>query len=64
MTTHGEKFTIEVNDEGMIIKDGEGQHLFFTPIEALMLLDILKTEEMRLKNLAEKTSPLPIKMTH
>ncbi|HJX30426.1 MAG TPA: hypothetical protein VJ624_01045 [Thermodesulfobacteriota bacterium] len=62
MTTHVEKFTIEVKDEGMIVKGGEGQHLFFTPIEALMLLDILKAEEVRLKNLADKASPLPFKI--
>jgi hypothetical protein len=59
MLTQVEKFTIEVKDEGMIIKGGEGQHLFFTPVEALMLLDILKAEEVRLKNLADKASPLP-----
>jgi hypothetical protein len=63
MTTQVEKFTIEIKDEGMTIRGGERQHLFFTPIEALMLLDILKAEEVRLKNLAEKTSPLPFKIT-
>ncbi len=59
MLTHVEKFTIEVKDEGLIIKSGEGQYLFFTPIEALMLLDILKAEENRLKNLTAAKSPLP-----
>jgi hypothetical protein len=58
-----EKFTIEVKDKGITIRGGKGQHLFFTPVEALMLLDILKAEEVRLKNLAEKTSPLPFKIT-
>ena len=62
MLTQVEKFTIEVKDEGIIIKGGEGQHLFFTPVEALMLLDILKAEEVRLKNLADKASPLPFKI--
>jgi hypothetical protein len=62
MLTHVEKFTIEIKDEGIIIKGGEGQHLFFTPVEALMLLDILKAEEVRLKNLADKASPLPFKI--
>ena len=62
MLTHVEKFTIEVKDEGIIIKGGEGQQLFFTPVEALMLLDILKAEEVRLKNLADKASPLPFKI--
>jgi hypothetical protein len=62
MTTHVEKFTIEVKDSGVRIHSGEGQFLFFTPIEALMLLDILKAEEAKLKNLADKTSPLPFKI--
>jgi len=57
-----EKFTIEVKDSGVMIHGGEGQSLFFTPIEALMLLDILKAEEVRLKTLAEEKSPLPIKI--
>ena len=57
-----EKFTIEVKDSGVMIHGGEGQTLFFTPIEALMLLDILKAEEVKLKTLAEEKSPLPIKI--
>ena len=56
------KFTIEVKDTGVRIHGGEGQTLFFTPIEALMLLDILKAEEVRLKTLAAEKSPLPIKL--
>jgi hypothetical protein len=59
MTTQLEKFTIEVNDTGVMIHSGEGQSLFFTPIEVLMLLDILKAEEVKLKTLAEEKSPLP-----
>ena len=62
MSKQVEKFTIEVKDTGVMIHSGEGQSLFFTPIEALMLLDILKAEEVKLKNLAEKTSPLPFKI--
>ncbi len=62
MSTQVEKFTIEVKDTGVIIHSGEGQSLFFTPIEALMLLDILKAEEVKLKTLAEEKSPLPIKI--
>ena len=42
MLTRVEKFTIEVKDEGMIIKGGEGQHLFFTPVEALNKLNEIK----------------------
>jgi len=34
----------------------------FTPTEALMLLDILKNEEEKLKLLAEQASPLPIRI--
>jgi len=37
-----------------MIHSGEGQSLFFTPIEALMLLDILKAEEVKLKKLVEE----------
>ena len=62
MSKQVEKFTIEVKDSGVMIDSGEGQSLFFTPIEALMLLDILKAEEVRLKNLADKASPLPFKI--
>jgi len=62
MSKQVEKFTIEVKDSGVMIHSGEGQSLFFTPIEALMLLDILKAEEVRLKNLADKASPLPFKI--
>jgi hypothetical protein len=63
MSNQVEKFTIEVKDSGVMIHSGEGQSLFFTPIEALMLLDILKAEEVRLKTLADKASPLPFKIT-
>ena len=59
MSKKVEKFTIEVKDTGVMIHSGEGQSLFFTPIEALMLLDILKAEEVKLKTLAEEKSPLP-----
>jgi len=45
-----------------MIHSGEGQSLFFTPIEALMLLEILKAEEVKLKNLADKALPLPFKI--
>ena len=62
MSKQVEKFTIEVKDTGVIIHSGEGQSLFFTPIEALMLLDILKAEEVKLKTLAEEKSPLPIQI--
>lgn len=59
-----EKFTIEVKEREVIIQQSRnGQRLVFTPLEALMLLDILTNEEPKLKKLAEKTSPLPIKFS-
>ena len=57
------KFTIKVKETGVKIHGEEGQTLFFAPIEALILLDILKAEEAKLKNLADKASPLPFKIT-
>jgi len=36
--------------------------LHFTPGEALMLLDILKNEEPNLRRMAEKASPIPLKI--
>jgi len=63
MTTQKEKFTIDVKNEGITIKGEKGQHLFFTPVEALMLLDILKAEEATLRNLADEASPVPFKIT-
>ena len=45
-----------------MIHSGEGQSLFFTPIEALMLLDILKAEEVKLKKLVEERSAVPFKI--
>jgi len=40
----------------------EGKSLSFTAAEALMLLDILKNEEEKLKLLAEQASPLPFRI--
>ena len=55
-----EKFTIAVNDQGVIIQDRDKNELLLTPVEALMLLDILKNEEAKLKKLAKEASPLPL----
>ncbi len=57
-----EKFTIKVTDNGLdIFSDGE-RVLHLTAGEALMLLDILQTEEVNLKRMADEASPAPIKI--
>ena len=57
-----EKFTVEMTESGVDILGGDGQVLRFTAVEALMLLDILKNEEVELKRMAEEASPMPIKI--
>jgi hypothetical protein len=57
-----ERYRITVGDGGLEIQSSEGKTLIFTAAEALMLLDILKNEEERLKHLAEQASPLPIRI--
>ena len=57
-----EKFTIKVTESGVVMIGGEGERLHFTPAEALMLLDILRNEEAKLKKMAEEASPIPIKI--
>ena len=57
-----EKFTIKVTDSGVVIISGEGDRLHFTPAEALMLLDILRNEELKLKKMAEEASPILMKI--
>ncbi len=57
-----EKFTVEMTKSGVDILGADGQVLHFTPVEALMLLDILKNEEAELKRMAEEASPIPIKI--
>jgi hypothetical protein len=55
-----EKFTIELTDHGMEIYNAEGIRLRFDAGEALMLLDILKQEEVRLREMADNDSPMPL----
>jgi hypothetical protein len=55
-----EKFTIRVTDSGVLMMNREGNRLSFTAGEALMLLDILRSEEAELNDMAEKASPLPV----
>ena len=57
-----QKFIIQATEKGFVIQKGDATRLEFTPVEALMLLDILKNEESVLKQMAEKASPLPTRM--
>jgi hypothetical protein len=57
-----EKFAIKVTVKGVNIINSEKQEMHFTAGEALMLLDILKNEEDNLRVMAEKASPIPIKI--
>ena len=57
-----EKFTIEVNDNGLDIFSGGERVLHFTAGEALMLLDILQNEEANLRRMADDASPIPIRI--
>lgn len=55
-----EKFTITVEEKGLTILGGDGIKIQFTAGEALMLLDVLRNEEGRLKKMAQDASPLPV----
>ncbi len=58
-----EKFSVKIRDEEVEIsamRDGKKEHLIFTPSEALMLLDILKSESGKLKKMAGTVFPIPI----
>lgn len=57
-----DKFTIRLTDKGMVILSGKKERLQFTATEALMLLDILKCEEQKLKQMAEEARPIPIQI--
>ena len=56
-----EKFTIKVTDKGIVVIGEKGDRLEFSAGEALMLLDILKNEEVELRKMAEAASSLPVK---
>jgi hypothetical protein len=62
MKKPAERFRITVSDGGLEIHSSEGKGLSFTAAEALMLLDLLRNEEERLKRLAEQASPLPLQI--
>lgn len=55
-----EKFTIKVTDKGVVVIGEKGGRMEFSAGEALMLLDILKNEEVELRKMAEAASPLPL----
>ncbi len=57
-----EKYTIRVTESGVVIQKGDKTRLEFTPVEALMLLDILKNEESAIKRMAEEATPLPTRI--
>jgi hypothetical protein len=62
MGTMTEKFKITVTDSGEFILSDQDKSMRFTAGEALMVLDILKSEEGRLRRLADEASPIPIKL--
>ena len=57
-----EKFIIKVTDKGVVVIGEKGDRMEFSAGEALMLLDILKNEEVELRKMAEAASPLPLKI--
>lgn len=62
MTKTTERYSITVGDGGLEIRNTKGKVLSFTAAEALMLLDILKNEEEKLRLTAEKASPLAVRI--
>ena len=57
-----EKFTIKMTENGVNIINSEEQEMHFSASEALMLLDILKNEEKKLKTMSEKAAPIPVRI--
>ena len=57
-----EKYTIRITDNGLLIAGSEGKKLHLTAGEALMLLDILQNEEQNLRRMANKASPMPLRI--
>ena len=57
------KFTISVEETGLVILGGDGSRMQFTASEALMLLDILKDEEERLREMAQDASPISMEIS-
>jgi hypothetical protein len=61
MENSSERYVITVGDAGLEIRDSKGNALSLTAAEALMLLDILKTEEEKLRQMADQASPMPVR---
>lgn len=57
-----EKLRITITDRGDVIFSDRKKTLHFTAGEALMVLDILKSEEAKLRRIADEASPIPIKL--
>ena len=57
-----QRYRITVVDGGLEIRPVKGSSLRFTAAEALMLLDILKNEEKKLKLMAAQASPMSVRM--
>ena len=57
-----EKFTIKVTDNGVVVIGEKGNRMEFSAGEALMLLDILKNEEIELRKMAESASPMSLNL--
>jgi hypothetical protein len=53
-----EKLAIEITESGEVVLKGQNSLLKLTAGEAIMLLDILRNEEGKLKKMAEEASPL------
>ncbi len=60
-----EKLTVTIADAGVTLKgaapSGAEAVLSLSPMEALMLLDILNAEAGRLRDLADAAAPLPVR---
>ncbi|VBB42784.1 conserved hypothetical protein [uncultured Desulfatiglans sp.] len=61
-STMQETLTIHVDDEALRIRDRRGRGVDLEPLEALMLLDILRAEEARLRAAADAACPLPFRV--
>ncbi len=57
-----ERYRITIGEGGLEIRSSEGNTLSFTATEALMLLDLLKNEEEKLRLLADQASPLSVRI--
>jgi hypothetical protein len=57
-----EKFDIKVTDDGLVIEGEDSMSMTFSAVEALMLLDILRSEETTLRRLADEASPVPVRI--